>query len=215
MKMKSDIELHPNAPASGSGPGAFYNVGPLGTNFALDKWMRPGMLDVRYKEKTEILIKGAIVTGGPLSKDTIVAINKAAGKTPIQWRRYVAYADKVKVGGSLAWRTNNPGNLRDAPTKIGTVPGAVGKFAVFASLEDGRAAQRNLYISQYGAMKVRQAINKLTPPTENDTESYLRQLIAAGVNIDQDVQSQIDTLMSAVEASEGLIEGIEIPRNPR
>ena len=87
-------------------------------------------------------ISGKIVEGGPLSSATIIAVNEAAAKTPSQWRRYIAYSDKVKVGGSLAWRANNPGNLRDASTKIGTVPGAVGNFAVFASLEDGRAAQR-------------------------------------------------------------------------
>jgi len=59
---------------------------------------------------------------------------------------------------------------------------------------------------------VRDAINKLTPPNENDTEGYLAQLKAAGVDLDKDVKSQIDTLMKAVEASEGLIQGIEVER---
>jgi hypothetical protein len=88
----------------------------------------------------------------------------------------IAYSDHVHVGGSLAWRANNPGNLRAASTKIGEVSGAVGKFAVFATLADGRAAQRALYLDRYGAMKVRDAIDKLTPPSENDTAGYVAAL---------------------------------------
>jgi len=158
-------------------------------------------------------IPGAIIAGGPLSPATILAVNKAAEKTPSQWRRYVAYAGSVKVGGSLAWRANNPGNLRDSALKIGNVTGAVGVFAVFATMEDGHAAQRALYIKKYGAMKVRDAIAKLTPPSENDTERYLRELEKAGVDLDKDVNSQIDVLMPAVAASEGVIAGIEVPRS--
>lgn len=159
-------------------------------------------------------ISGVVVAGGPLSDATIVAVNAAAEKTPAQWRRYVAYETVVKVGGSLAWRANNPGNLRDASTKIGSVSGAVGHFAVFASLEEGRTAQRNLYLNKYGDMKVRDAIDKLTPPSENDTAHYLAELQKAGVSLDKDVKSQIDALMKAVEANEGLIVGIEVVRIP-
>lgn len=159
-------------------------------------------------------ISGTIVAGGPLSKATIVAVNAAAAKTPSQWRRYVAYQDEVKVGGSLAWRANNPGNLRDAPTKIGLVHGAVGTFAVFSSLDSGRSAQRDLYLKKYGTMKVTDAINMLTPPTENDTTHYLAQLKVAGVDLDKDVASQIDILMRAVADNEGLIAGTEVQRVP-
>ena len=149
-----------------------------------------------------------------MSRSTTVAVNNAATKTPPQWRRYVAYSTKVKVGGSLAWRANNPGNLREAPTKIATVPGGVGNFAVFATLEDGRAAQRSLYLTKYGTMKVSDAINKLTPPSENDTIEYLAKLKKAGVGLDKDVKSQIDILMKSVQANEGLIEGTEVNRIP-
>jgi len=100
-------------------------------------------------------ITGVVVAGVPLSDADVDAIDKAAASVPKQFRHYVAYADSIKVGGSLAWRANNPGNLRDASTKIGKVPGASGTFAVFATMEDGRAAQRDLYLNTYGAMKVR------------------------------------------------------------
>lgn len=158
-------------------------------------------------------ISGTIVAGGPLSDADVDAVNIAARSVPKQFRRYVAYAGVIKVGGSLAWRANNPGNLRDADTKIGTVPGAVGSFAVFATMDDGRAAQRSLYINRYGSMTVRAAVNKLTPPSENDTEGYLRQLAAAGIDLDKDVQSQIDPLMAAIEQNEGMITGVEIARS--
>jgi hypothetical protein len=210
--MTKNDDIHPNAPAGGGGPGVFRSAAPLGANPGMDKWMIPGPLGTKVAEK--LTIGGVIVAGGALSAKTIEAVNNVAVRTPSQWRRYIAYFDKVKVGGSLAWRANNPGNLRDASIKIGTVSGAIGKFAVFAAIEDGRAAQRNLYLSKYGDMKVRDAINKLTPPSENDTEGYLAKLTAAGVDCDKDVKSQIDTLMKGVEANEGLISGIEVVRVP-
>lgn len=158
------------------------------------------------------LIPGTIVEGGPLSDADVDAINTAAKSVPAQFKRYVAYAGVIKVGGSLAWRANNPGNLRDDPSKIGTVHGAVGTFAVFATMEDGRAAQKSLYLNKYGEMTVKAAIEKLTPRSENDTDAYLKRLAGAGVDLGKNVNSQIDTLMSAVEANEGMIKGVEVTR---
>jgi hypothetical protein len=213
MEEKEDI--HPNAPAGGGGFGKFRSASPSGTNPAMDKWTRPGPLGLDHQNSIDRLtISGVIIGGGPLSQRTIRAVNAAAAKTPAQWRRYVAYADSVKIGGSLAWRANNPGNLRGAASKIGTVHGAVGTFAVFASVDAGRAAQRSLYLSIYGDMKVSAAINKLTPPSENDTVGYLALLKAAGVDLEKSVASQIDPLMKAVEANEGLIEGTVVARVP-
>ena len=152
-------------------------------------------------------ITGTIAAGEPLSQATIAAVNAAAKKTPHKFRLYIAYQGEVKVGGSLAWRANNPGNLRDAPTKISSVHGLVGSFAVFASMEEGRSAQRDLYIQKYGKMTVKDAVNSLTPPSENDTTTYLADSKAAGIDLDKDVASQIDLLMSAIQANEGMIEG--------
>ena len=203
--------------AGGSGPGpigvgANQPVVDAGTSAMLDNQVpQPEGLKAASKE---ITISGTIVAGGLLSKETQTQVNAAAAKTPKQWRRYIAYADVVHVGGSLAWRANNPGNLRGAATKIGSVSGAVGKFAVFASIEDGRAAQRALYLDKYGSMTVKDAINKLTPPSENDTKKYLADLKRAGVDLDKDVKSQIDVLMPAVMVNEGLIVGIVVKRMP-
>ncbi len=161
----------------------------------------------------KLTISGVVVAGGPLNDATIDLVNEAA-KSIRKNRRYVAYDTIVKVGGSLAWRANNPGNLRGASTKIGTVPGAVGKFAVFATMADGRAAQKSLYKNTYGSMTVRDAVPHLTPPEENDTVAYLKRLKAAGIDLDQDVKSQIDALMIAIEANEGMIAGTEVTRAP-
>lgn len=213
--MDDKRNIHPNAPAGGGGPGNFGSAAPLGHNSTIDRWDKPGVLGVGPETgEAKLKINGVIAAGGPLSARTIAAVNSAAQKVPSQWRRYIAYADKVNVGGSLAWRANNPGNLRDSANKICSVSGAVGKFAVFATIEEGRTAQRELYLSKYGAMKVRDAINKLTPPNENDTRGYLALLEKAGVELNGDVRSQIDALMKAVEANEGLISGQEVGRIP-
>lgn len=172
----------------------------------------PGPNGAQASKPQKPKINGLIAAGGPLSESTVKAVDLAADKTPSKWKRYIAYEKIVKVGGSLAWRANNPGNLRGAATKIATVPGAIGHFAVFATLDDGRAAQKDLYVNSYGNMKVKDAIAKLTPPSENDTAAYLADLKKAGVDLDKDVKSQIDLLMKAIQVNEGLIAGIEVPR---
>ena len=155
---------------------------------------------------------GTVAAGGALNDATITAV-KAALKQA-KTKRYIVYKDLVKVGGTLAWRANNPGNLRNASAKIARVSGAVGKFAVFATLDDGREAQKNLYLKTYGGMKVRDAVAKLTPSSENDTKQYLKDLQAQGINLDDTVQSQIDEFMEAVKKNEGMHEGVEVPRSP-
>jgi hypothetical protein len=211
--MADNDHIHPDAPAGGGGPGGFRSPAPAGTTPGIDKGRVPGPL-AGAAPPVKLVISGKIVAGGDLSRNTILAVNKAAEKIHSPFRHFIAYSTVVKVGGSLSWRANNPGNLRDAPTKIGSVPGAVGHFAVFGTLDDGRAAQRDLYVSKYGDMKVRDAVTKLTPPDENDTTQYLADLEAGGVDLAKDVKSQIDLLMKCVEANEGLIKGIEVERVP-
>jgi hypothetical protein len=52
----------------------------------------------------------------------------------------------------------------------------------------------------------------LTPPHENDTERYLKSLEKAGIDLDATMKSQVDALMTAIESSEGMIEGILVGR---
>jgi len=163
-------------------------------------------------DASKLCVNGVVAAGGPLSPATISSINSAAATVPARFRRFVAYETYVKVGGSLAWRANNPGNLRSAATSIAKVPGASGTFAVFATMDEGRSAQRALYMRKYKSMTIREAVGALTPPSENDTAAYLVQLEDQGIDLDATVESQIDALMSAIEANEGMIEGVLIAR---
>lgn len=216
--------IHPNAPAGGGGLGSFtapntwfLPENPLAhPNSPVGRYLAPEEIHSAkpVAVPTALKLSGVVVAGGPLSDNTVLAVNAAGDKTPPQWRRYIAYAAEVNVGGSLAWRANNPGNLRNAASKIGLVPGATGHFAVFADLTAGRAAQKTLYLEKYGAMTVRAAITKLTPPNENDTAQYLVDLKNAGLDLDKDVKSQIDALMKAVAVNEGLIAGTVVARVP-
>lgn len=169
-----------------------------------------GFLD-KYGKADAAEVKCTIAQGSDLNNETRKNVSEALKNE--KNKRCIAYETFVKVGGSLAWRANNPGNLRNAPTKIATAPGAEGTFAVFATMADGRAAQRSLYLAKYGKMKVRDAVAKLTPPSENDTARYIKNLESQGINVDETVESQIDNLMTAIEANEGLIVGTEVPRS--
>ncbi len=166
------------------------------------------------KDKPALKITGVIAAGGELSDSTIAAVNEAAKQVPNPGQRhYVAYEPDVKVGGDLNWRANNPGNLRRAETKIATVPGETGVFAVFATMDAGRLAQRAIYLNQYGDEKVRDAASKLTPPKDkNNTPKYLADLEKAGIDLDSTMKSQIDKLMPAIESLEGMKEGIDVQR---
>jgi hypothetical protein len=182
---------------------------------SLERWaiLEPIMLGNQILERviwkpTVLDIEGTIAAGGPLTPDTVAQINRAAKSVKKEWKSFVAYADVVKVGGSLAWRNNNPGNLRSSSMQIGTFH----KMAVFETLAKGREAQKDLYLRVYGSMKVKDAIAKLTPDFENDTKQYLKDLKAQGIDLEKDVKSQIDVLMPAVEKNEGMIAGTEIPR---
>jgi hypothetical protein len=212
----SGMYAHPDSPMGGGGPGGFRPPGPIFASQSVLGSPHPDAPAARHALTPSLAtpsIRGFIVAGGPLSQTTILAIN-AAAQTHLSNRIFIAYEGTVNIGGDLSWRANNPGNLRGAPTKIGTVPGLTGTFAVFATPDDGFAAQRALYLNTYGTQTVRAAINHLTPPTENDTAAYLAQLQAAGVDLDKTVASQIDTLMAAVKVNEGGHPGITIPRTP-
>lgn len=231
------ILSHPNSPAGGGGPGMFCSGQPLdasvGHSMQLPHSLSPAarlfaQSSAKSKAPPAVVVKsvangvltppkilkvsGVVVAGGELTEATIELVNEAAKHQ--KNKRYIGYEKEVRVGGSIAWRANNPGNLRSATTQIGSAPGGTGKFAVFATVDDGRAAQKSLYLTKYGTMAVKDAVAKLTPESENDTTAYLAQLKAAGVDLDKDVKSQIDLLMSAIEKSEGTIVGVIVTRAP-
>lgn len=78
------------------------------------------------------------------------------------------------VGGSVAWRNNNPGNLRPAKIHIGQI-GEAKNFAIFPDVATGKQAmvaqlQRPLYANKTLA----EAISTYAPKSENDTDRYIK-----------------------------------------
>jgi hypothetical protein len=91
---------------------------------------------------------------------------------------------RVKKEGTGATRNNNPGNLRDSSEKIalidmGKTGTLTGKFAVFATPEDGWAALNKLLFrtdGRYYNKSIKDVIYTYAPPSENNTEKYINQL---------------------------------------
>jgi hypothetical protein len=75
---------------------------------------------------------------------------------------------------SLAQKNRNPGNLRYAGQRESIGQDARG-FAIFPTHPAGwRALVRQIKLDQKRRMSVRQFVYKYAPPSENETESYLR-----------------------------------------
>ena len=78
------------------------------------------------------------------------------------------------VPGSRPARNHNPGDIEYG--KFARAHGAIGtdgRFAIFATDEDGFAAMRALLMSAYRGLTVEAALNKYAPPIENQTNTYL------------------------------------------
>lgn len=76
----------------------------------------------------------------------------------------------------LGVRNNNPGNVRDGPTKWQGQTGANAGFCVFDTPENGiRCLAKVLltYQAKHGLTTLRQMIGRWAPESENDTEAYL------------------------------------------
>ena len=120
----------------------------------------------------------------------------------------------LRSGGTLAWLFNNPGNLRPKseslyPGQVGTGETKYGRLCIFSSVEAGRAEKRALLRRKYNPMSLRKAIFTYAPPADNnDSESYLSFVKRKAGLVDEVViedlsESQLDTLMSAMEQYEG------------
>lgn len=82
------------------------------------------------------------------------------------------------IGGSRAWRNNNPGNLEDG--KFARDNGAIGsdgRFAIFPDTATGFNAMVNLLSTNaYQKLTVEGTINRYAPPSENKVENYLQSI---------------------------------------
>ena len=118
--------------------------------------------------------------------------------------------EEVRTGGSLSWRNNNPGNLRDTP--FSEDDGAIGNahgFAVFSSEDAGRTALTDLLqTNTYQNMTVGDAITRYAPPVENDTSNYTHLIenftgLSAGTPMSSLTGLQIQSVVGAIQRIEG------------
>ncbi|WP_426879100.1 integrating conjugative element protein [Glaesserella parasuis] len=122
-----------------------------------------------------------------------------------------------REGGSLAWRNNNPGNIRagafaQANGAIGVGPGG---FAIFPDAETGAKAIKSLMkTNSYKDRSIADAIARYAPPTENDTEKYI-QIVTRNTGLDRNTRmgalsdSQLEHVVRAIRTHEGWKEGNE------
>jgi len=120
---------------------------------------------------------------------------------------------EVRRGGTLAWRNNNPGNLRSAPTEIGHNDSLNGRFSIFDSADAGNQAQEDLIFGPvYDGLTISEVIYKYAPPTENDTEAYITD-IQTRTGIDRTTlinslnDQQRNSFMDAIRVHENLTSG--------
>ncbi|TBO32739.1 LysM peptidoglycan-binding domain-containing protein [Aquabacterium lacunae] len=118
----------------------------------------------------------------------------------------------LRSGGTIAWRFNNPGNIRPAPTnaslRIGTGKTASGEFCIFPSYEIGRRAKKELLRRKYNAYTIPEAMEIYAPRSENDTDAYIEHIVKkTGLPRDKALSSfsdqQLDAMMRAMESREG------------
>lgn len=119
--------------------------------------------------------------------------------------------------GTVAWRMNNPGNLRYAAWEkefnaLGEADaGTSGKFAVFATALDGMNAQKKLIFDKYSNLTIYQLMSKY----DNATAPQYTQIVtqAAGVSANTLVRdlnpTQQEALIKAIHKHEGYRSGQE------
>ena len=115
-----------------------------------------------------------------------------------------------RVGGTRAWRNNNPGNIRlyDFARKAGAI-GEAGGFAVFPDEATGVRAVKNLLLSKnYKNLTIANAISRYAPPVENNTVAYQRSIERmTGLSINRKMSdlsdSELDKVVNAIRKIEG------------
>ena len=124
----------------------------------------------------------------------------------------------LRSGGSRAWRNNNPGNMRyTALSRRHGAIGSAGGFAVFPDKASGVAALSALLHGQsYINLSIYAAINKYAPATENDTESYHKQIAKlTGLDADNKLSElndvEFQSVINAIQVIEGYSVGTERP----
>ncbi|WP_341213400.1 hypothetical protein [uncultured Limimaricola sp.] len=159
---------------------------------------------------------GPALTGGP---STFVAARKIRPQAILYTDD--AGRDFLRIAGSRSWRNCNPGNIRKGnfSANNGGI-GDDGSFAIFPSREIGRDAIEALLRGRsYGPLTVEAAINRYAPPSENNTDTYVRFVLEqTGLKrtdvLDNLKIAEIRSVISSIEKMEGWRPGEERPHLP-
>lgn len=134
----------------------------------------------------------------------------------------ITYSDgtvEVRSGGSISWRTNNPGNLIQGPFarsqgSIGSYSGQGHTFAVFPDEATGqRALVTRLQTPPFSGYTLDYAIEVYAPPASNPTAAYQsfvrNQLSVSGsTTLGSLTPQQIERLAAAIRGFEGWQPGV-------
>jgi len=148
---------------------------------------------------------------GAASDRIVKVLSSGAGEIKVE----LADGSVVTRGGSVAWRGNNPGNLRwadweKAYNAVGVQnAGNNGQFAVFATRQDGVNAQMSLIFNNYANLTLAQLMEKYD---KGNATRYTKTVSdAAGVPSSTVVKNltadQKTKLIDAIHKAEGSIPG--------
>lgn len=113
---------------------------------------------------------------------------------------------------SRGLRNNNPGNIRLSKTKWNgeRVPSTDAAFKQFVSMAWGYRAMLKLlqnYKTLYGCGTLRAMIARWAPPSENDTDAYLRTVCReTGIHADSEIDVQNEYVMCQIAAAMSFVE---------
>ena len=127
-----------------------------------------------------------------------------------------------REGGTLAWRNNNPGNIR--MTEWARANGAIGVgpsgFAIFPTPEIGKQAIVNLLREgkNYRNNTIEGAISRYAPPSENNTAAYISFVtnklgLPSNTRMSSLTDKQRAVIVEAITQKEGWKEGKTININ--
>lgn len=116
----------------------------------------------------------------------------------------------IRTEGSLSWRNNNPGNLRNYPfSRDNGSIGTDGNFAIFPDYETGQRARKKLLKgSKYIHLTLEQMAHKYEPESKAKSEAYCKCISnRSGLEKTRVLNSlddeEFDKLLKAMQSCEG------------